>query len=232
MPTDHELDWWLQRPPILVPAPLSDVIADGRDIRGSRVVVDAAPGAGAWLYEQRAATGVHTTPGGDAVGVLTEGDYWRADRDDTYVAVPHAVPVEQVWLELPEPMDTDEPVLLAQDDIAESTRSRRLVPDPMVPPIRWPRRATTVSSVLGARCSIATPDGLKAGFRALTEPWRTRPGEINRVRFRGGVDGLDDPEVTLVITLTTDAAWHKATDTGRLDHDALFDAEPDLVWLD
>lgn len=226
---DQRIDWWLAVPPILVPCPLADALARDVEVVGRRVVVDVAPGAGGWLYEQRAVTAVHDVDGVQAIGVLPEADYWRTRRDETYVAVPHPVPLDRIWIEEPEPMGADdEPVPLGQDDIAEFARTRRLVPDRAVPPVRWPRRATTVTSTTGARCWLATPDGVLDGYRALSEPYKTEPGEVNRLRLREGIEGMDKPEVTTAVLVTTDQLWHHATDTGEpVDTRSV---EPYLVW--
>lgn len=230
----QDCDWWQKKPPVRLPVPLAqaaDLVTGELTIPGSRVIIGDSTND-IWLYDQRAATGIHPYQDGQAVGVLPESDWFRVRRDPSYVAVPHTVPVDQVWIEFLASSDDGEPILPYQEDIAPESRSQRLVPDIKSPPVRWPRLATKVTSVLGARCWIVSPDGVLPGFRALTEPYRTKPGTVPRVNLREGLDGLDKPVVTTSVTVTHERDWYRWKDTGDTRDMMLIEIETSLVWLE
>lgn len=223
-------DWWEAEPPMQFPVRLTEVDSYlGRELElpGRRIVV-GNPAKG-WLYDQRAATKIHTSATGPAVGVLPEADWYRAQRDSSFCPVPHTVPVDRIWVEMRMPMGGATPPRPDQSDIVEHGRALAMVPDLFVPPARWPRRATEVSSVVGQRCLIVTEDGVRDGFRALSEPFRTE--FIETISFGEGLEDLADPEASTMIRLCEEAHWYRWKDTGSTKFKP-YEVESHLVWLE
>ncbi|HEY3479623.1 MAG TPA: hypothetical protein VGL02_12070, partial [Streptomyces sp.] len=205
---------------MLWPVPVADAgafLGDADQVEGERVVIrDDIPDAGRWIYDLRAATRVHDRDGKQFIGVLPEAEWYRRQRDDTCLAVPRSIPAEQVYIEIPTPVDPGTaPAPADQSDIPYH-RTRQLVSNPGEPPIRWARRATEERFVTGARCTILTGEGFKRGYRAVGEP---RRGADPKLRFDAGLDEFDKPRPTAMIPLVGEDAWYRWQDTGQLDCD-------------
>jgi hypothetical protein len=205
---------------------VTDAARAGHDLVGQRVIV-GDPQAGTWVYEQRAATRIHRLDGEQVLGVVAEVDWYRRQRDPGYLMVPHPVPVERVFVEVPE-YSGRKPVVLDQSDLLPSRRSRSLVSRLDVPPSRWPRRADREGAVTGARCWIATQDGFRGDLRAIGEPRREETGTLN---LSGGLEGLDKVVVAAMVPLCVEADWYRWQDTGQRPRQ-LFLVESQLVYLE
>ena len=145
---------WRTPPAPIVPVPALTVESTGGTLRGARVLV-GLPGHG-WRGDMRADAlirqGARTL-----VPVLTEADWYRAERDRT--EVPAAlVPVERVWVETihtaPEPVvPTNEPAPVSLDS----------------PPHRPALPAEGAGQLTGKRMVHTSEDGETRGLRAVTE---------------------------------------------------------------
>lgn len=140
------------------------------------------------------------------------------------------MPAALVWAERETDVGPDdEPVPPDQSGITPDGRAARMVTDVSSPPVRWPRRATTVTSVLGARCWIVTPDGVLPAYRALSEP---HPSEVGSIDFSAGLEGLDQPVVTTMVILCHEADYYRWADNGRAADVDVYKVEASLVWLE
>lgn len=228
----EEAVWDEQPPPVLWPVPIADtasLFGAHFTLPGQRVVV----GHGArdrWLYDQRAATTIHERGGQQMIGVLSESDWYRQQRDPAYPAVPHPVPVEQVYYETGVAMDDAAPTVPDQSDIPHYARSASLVTDPERPPIRWPRPASRERFVTGARCWLIRNAGPEPGYRVAGEP---RRGEVGTIDFNAGLEGLDTPVISSVLPVYGESSWYRWMDTGELrDDDRAIFVEVVLVSLE
>ena len=224
--------WSKQVPPVLWPVPVVDAASflGGVDnLVGERLIIrDDVPDAGRWIYDQRAATRLHDHAGEQLVGVLPEAEWYRRRRDDAYLAVPRAIPAEQVYVEIPTSVEPGtEPVSDAQSDIPYH-RTKSMVSNPGEPPVRWARRASDERFVTGARCVLLTADGYKRGYRAVGEP---RRGADPKLRFDAGLADFDKPRTVAEIPLISEDAWYEWQDTGLLES-AIFMVEAPLVFLE
>lgn len=223
-------EWFEAEPPMQFPVRLAEAskyLGREPEMPGQRIVV-VDPNKG-WLYDQRAATKIHDSEAGPAVGVLPEADWYRARRDPAFCPVPHTVPVDRVWVEMRMPMGDDPPPRPDQSDIVEHGRAVAMVADVFVPPARWPRRATEVSSTVGQRCWIVTENGLREGFRALSEPYRIE--FVDTISVGDGLEDLADSEASTMIRLCEESSWYRWKDTGSTRFD-VYQVESYLVWVE
>lgn len=225
------LDWPDQVPPVLWPVPVSEtpaLLGEDFTLVGKRVVIGTGP-AGQWVYEQRASTPIHERDGQSVIGVLSEAEWYRQQREPTYPVVPHPVPVELAYYEALVPMHDATPITPDQSDLFPASRSASLVTDPTEPPVRWPRRATSERFLTGARCWFLWRDGPIRAYRAVGEPRREEVGTVNLSR---GLEGLDKPVVSTVVPLFHEADWYRWLDTGDSPDSGLVRAETNLVFLE
>jgi hypothetical protein len=144
---------WRNPPAPIVPVPALTVQSSGGTLRGARVLI-GLPGHG-WRGELRADTlirqGARTM-----VPVLTEADWYRAERDRTEV-VAALVPVERVWVETihtaPEPASPGERPVVSLDH----------------PPQRAAQPVEGAGQLTGRRLVHTGEDGESRGLRAVTE---------------------------------------------------------------
>lgn len=223
--------WAEQVPPVLWPVPIAEAgsLVEEFDPIGCRVVVSHQPHTGRWVYQQRAFTRIHEYQGAPSIGVIPELDWYRQRRDPSYVAVPHPVPVERVFVELGMPMRGEQPVPPDQSELRPSARSASLVTDLDSPPVRWPRRANGQEFVTGARCWVIDSGGPRRDWRAVGEP---RKSEVGTIDFTQGLDGLDQPTVSTMIPLLREPDWYQLIDTGGSQTDEVLLAESYLVFLE
>lgn len=223
-----------QAPPVLWPVPIAETRSlFGADFTliGARVIVGRADNhPGRWLYDQRAATKIHDRNGQRMIGVLSESDWYRQQRDPTYPAIPHSVPVELVYYETTVPIGDVGPRPTDQSDMPSYARCASLVTDPERPPIRWPRRATRERFVSGARCWLIREAGPDPGYRIVGEP---RRAEVPTIDFDAGIEGLNTPVISSEVPVYSESNWYRWMDTGELPAgDPVVLAEAALVWLE
>lgn len=227
------LAWVNQVPPVLWPVPVTEtpqILGADFTLVGKRLVVSAAgANPGYWLYEQRAVTKIHDRNGQQVLGVVSESDWYRQQRDPTHPVVPHSVPVEQVFFEATVPMHDASPISPDQSDIRRDSRSASLVTDSTQPPVRWPRQATRERFVTGSRCWFLHREGPQRGYRAVGEPRRREVGTID---FSRGLEGLDTPIISTMIPLYRERDWYRWMDTGDRPEEPLVLAETKLVYLE
>lgn len=222
-----------EKPPVLWPVPLTEApamvgdVSGVDDLIGERIVI-SSPVDGVWYYDMRLMTAPHTRGDDRVVGVLPEIDWYRQQRDQTYIAVPRSVPVDRVWHEIETEMpDSSAPASLPQDDIPENSRAAHLVPSIDSPPVRWPRKSAVVTgSLTGARCWI----GGHRGYRIGCEPYRQEAE--GRLHFWGGLDQLDRPVFTTCVRLLDEETWYKALDHGGDFDNGVYQVETSIVWLE
>lgn len=222
-------EWPNQIPPVLWPIPVDDTAAllGGEfSLVGRRVVVGTGQN-GHWLYQQRATTPIHERDGDRVIGVLSEHDWYRHQRDPTYPVVPHSVPVDRAYYEMLVPMGDAAPVASDQSEIPPASRTASLVTEPIEPPVRWPRRATRDSFLTGARCWVLSQDGPIRAYRAVGEPRRR---EVGTVDLSNGLEGLDTPVVSAMVPLYPEPEWYRWMDTGEWPDFVL--AEASLVFVE
>lgn len=223
-------NWWDLVPPVLCPAPLTDptVQADPEALIGARVIL-GSPVAGTWLYDQRAVTKIHERDGQTLIGVLSEVDWYRQLRDPTYLAVPASVPIERVFVELPEdPGPGAAPAQPDQSDMLPGGRSVSMVSHPSIPPVRWPRRSDRERFITGARCRLVLRDGVLDGFRVAGEPRRATSDVLN---LSGGLEDLNTPPIVATAPVLRESDWYAWSDTGV--HPARrFNVQTQLIYLE
>lgn len=224
-----------ERPPVLWPVSLTEAPAmagetDISPLIGRRVVIRSHQHrAAAWSYDMRLMTPPHAYDGERVVGVVPEIDWYRHQRDETYVVVPRPVAIDRVWYEVEQTVSAeDEPVPVPQDDIRARDRSAELVVDVDCPPVRWPRRATSVPAMMaGGRCWI----GANSSFRVVSQPYRH---EVAGMDLSRGLDGLDEPVHAPVMHVVDEADWYRMIDgyVGTNDEFKIFQVQASLVWLE
>lgn len=225
------IDWPNRVPPVLWPVPVAETAAllgTEFSLVGKRIVVGTGSD-GHWIYAQRAATPTHIRDGRQVIGVLSEHDWYRQQRDPTYPVVPHSVPVERAYYESLVPMGDASPVAGDQSDIPPASRTASLLTEPSEPPVRWPRRATGESFLTGARCWFLERDGPIRAYRAVGEPRRQ---EVGTVDFSNGLEGLDTPVVSAMVPLYAEPDWYRWMETGTDPDEGLVIAEASLVFVE
>ncbi len=175
---------WRTPPAAIVPVPALAVDGSGGTLRGARVLI-GLPGHG-WRSEMRADAlvrqGARTF-----VPVLSEADWYRAERDRVEVAAA-LVPVERVWVETlstadmthDQPVMSDGPPMVSLDS----------------PTTRLPVPVEGVTQLTGRRLIHTGPDGETRGLRAASEAHR-------------GMDG------TPQVRVTTETDWYRWAATGQ-----------------
>lgn len=175
---------WRTPPAAIVPVPALTVDSSGGTLRGARVLI-GLPGHG-WRGEMRADAlirqGARTV-----VPVLTEADWYRAERDRIEV-VAVLVPLERVWVETLSTADTASNPPLSEAPLLVSLDS---------PPTRPALPLEGATQVTGRRLVHTGQDGETRGLRAVSEP---HVGEDNK------------PQVRVV----TEADWYSWAATGRI----------------
>ncbi len=152
--------WMPETPAAIVPTP-----ALGRpDLRGKRVMI-GLPGSG-WRTDLRADSAV-VQGSRTYVPILTEQEWYRAESEQTEVFAP-LVPVDRVWVELPDRKPGGEP---------ERDLFSRLV-SLDAPPRRDPVPAREVLHIAGRRVVRADPSGERRDLRAVTEAYQNSEGDI------------------------------------------------------
>jgi hypothetical protein len=175
---------WHTPPAAIVPVPAMTVVASGGTLRGARVLI-GLPGHG-WRGEMRADALVRHGAR-SLVPVLTEADWYRAERDRVEVMAA-LVPVERVWVETlstadanaDSPSVADAPPLVSLD----------------APPTRPAMPTEGSVQMTGRRVVHTGQEGETRALRAVTEAHQ-------------GADGI--PQVRV----TSEADWYRWAATGK-----------------
>lgn len=175
---------WRTPPAPIVPVPALTVVGSGGTLRGARVLI-GLPGHG-WRGDMRADSLIRQGAR-SLVPVLTEADWYRAERDRVEV-VAALVPVERVWVETistadgtgDAPAAVNAPALVSLD--SPSTR----------------QAVTTEGSVqlAGRRVVHTGQDGETRNLRAVTETYQ-------------GADGASE------VRVATESDWYRWAATGQ-----------------
>jgi hypothetical protein len=175
---------WHTPPAPIVPVPAMTVVASGGTLRGARVLI-GHPGHG-WRGEMRADELVRQGAR-SLVPVLTEADWYRAERDRIEVMAA-LVPVERVWVETlttadannDPPSVVDAPTLVSLDS----------------PPTRPALPADGSPQLTGRRLVHTGQEGETRGLRAVTEAHQ-------------GAEGFAQ------VRVTSEADWYRWAATGK-----------------
>jgi hypothetical protein len=151
---------WRTPPAPIVPVPALTVESSGGSLRGARVLI-GLPGHG-WRGEMRADSLLRQGPR-TMVPVLTEADWYRAERDRTEVAAA-LVPVERVWVET---------IHTASDPAVQADRALVSLDSP---PHRPALQTEGAGQVTGRRLVHTGEDGESRGLRAVTEAHQNPDG--------------------------------------------------------
>lgn len=153
---------WRTPPAPIVPVPAATVVASGGTLRGARVLI-GLPGHG-WRDGMRADALVRKG-GRSLVPVLTEADWYRAERDRTEVMAA-LVPIERVWVETihsasdQQVSALDAPALVSLDG----------------PPHRPAIPVEGAGQITGRRLVHTGEDAESRGLRAVTEVYEGQDG--------------------------------------------------------
>ncbi|MEP6696502.1 MAG: hypothetical protein ABJA34_06430 [Pseudonocardiales bacterium] len=181
--------WYLATPPPMVPLPAASV----SPLKKRRIIIGAGHG---FRYDMIAGAEPHTGADGRShVNVLSEYDQYRAGLTNTDVSM-HPVPLEYLWIEARRtptqqpPADGGRMIYdweLLQDPTAppEDHRPpgepdelfRRLVTLDS-PPVRTPKRASSVESLAGRRLILVNPGEFLYDSRAISEPYQSTTGDV------------------------------------------------------
>ncbi len=159
-------DWTPAEGPPGIPASLIAVPAAGRDdLRGRRVLI-GLPGVG-WRGGLRADSAI-VQSARTYVPVLTEHDWYRSEAERIEVFAP-LVPIERVWVQIPDTGGTPSPV-------PSDVFSRLVSLD--APPRRDPVPVRDLPQLTGRR--LVQADGRRAlrDLRAVTEPYQNAEGDV------------------------------------------------------
>lgn len=197
-------EWALQPPPALMPVPATEV-----DTLVDRRVVLWTP-EGWWRYDVRGATGPHLVSNRWCIGILSEGDWFRRERDSSVPIVPAPYPLDWIWVE--EPVDTVNTDTDLDDQHQTNVgldlgHARHLATRTDAPPVRYPQPALSFPDVQpGMRACLMTPEGPTWGLRVCGPP-RLTPFD-RTLNLSAGVDQLDEPPVGPTVPLCWDDQWY------------------------